>query len=453
KKLKKQIVEIENSIKNDIKIDKIEIVFMPYKASMWDSFESVWVAARDDPQCDVIVVPIPYYNKNSDGSFGEMVYEGDLYPKNITVADWQKYDIESRRPDVIFFHNPYDNRNYVTSVHPDFYSERLKKFSDMLVFIDYGLPYLIPKKPRENCVISQGHLSCDVYVTHSKEYTEQINHLLKKYINTGGANQKRAVTLGSAKIDKVINTKKEDYDLPIKWQKIIGERKILLLSTSLEDVLKGKEFYLECLRNLETFKNREDIVIWWRPHPLSDVTYKSMQPHLLNDYLEVVENYKLAGYGIFDDTSDLHRAIAWSDAFYTGESSLLLLYLATGKPFVSQSYAYWPEKLIEDDSVDFTPILKKRIQNMQTERKPNVIGEEWIINWHNFNDKDYIDKFQYTNFIERFIHFIVNEDEYPDANLYRMLKQEMLQNAVENADGTAGAKIYAFVKKKALGAV
>ena len=39
--LDKAIDEAENSAKNDIEV-KFEIVFMPYKASMWDSLESVW---------------------------------------------------------------------------------------------------------------------------------------------------------------------------------------------------------------------------------------------------------------------------------------------------------------------------------------------------------------------------------------------------------------------------
>ena len=38
--LRKQLLCVENSIKNDISIKK-EIVFFPYKAAMWDSLESV----------------------------------------------------------------------------------------------------------------------------------------------------------------------------------------------------------------------------------------------------------------------------------------------------------------------------------------------------------------------------------------------------------------------------
>ncbi len=80
KTLRKQLIRIENSVNNDIRIKK-EVVFFPYKAAMWDSLESVYLAAKEDPDCDAYCVPIPYYELNSDHSFGKIHYEGREYPK------------------------------------------------------------------------------------------------------------------------------------------------------------------------------------------------------------------------------------------------------------------------------------------------------------------------------------------------------------------------------------
>ena len=71
KNLKKALIPVENSVKNDINVRR-EVVFLPYKASMWDSLESVWKAADEDPTCDAYVIPIPYFDKNPDGSFRKM---------------------------------------------------------------------------------------------------------------------------------------------------------------------------------------------------------------------------------------------------------------------------------------------------------------------------------------------------------------------------------------------
>ena len=126
-KLQKRLLSVENSVKNDIHVRK-EVVFLPYKASMWDSLESVWKAAEEDPDCDAYVIPIPYYDRNPDGSFGERHDEASLYPEYVPVVRCEEYDFETHRPDVIFIHNPYDEYNNVTSVEPFFYTANLKKY-------------------------------------------------------------------------------------------------------------------------------------------------------------------------------------------------------------------------------------------------------------------------------------------------------------------------------------
>ena len=87
KHLRKSLLKIENSVKNDIKV-RLEIAFFPYKASMWDSMESVWIAADADPGCDPYVVPIPYYERRADRSFGKPYGHECLdYPYNVVAFD------------------------------------------------------------------------------------------------------------------------------------------------------------------------------------------------------------------------------------------------------------------------------------------------------------------------------------------------------------------------------
>ncbi|MBQ7479974.1 MAG: hypothetical protein IJT01_13940, partial [Selenomonadaceae bacterium] len=51
---------------------KKDIVFLPYKASMWDSLESVWKAAEEDKEhCNAYVVPIPYADLTPDRGVAE----------------------------------------------------------------------------------------------------------------------------------------------------------------------------------------------------------------------------------------------------------------------------------------------------------------------------------------------------------------------------------------------
>ena len=91
---------------------KKEMVFLPYKVSMWDSLESVWRAAYEDKDnCLAYVIPIPYCDRNPDGTAKEWHCERDLFPKDVPTLAWQEVDLKAMHPDVIFIHNPYDDCN------------------------------------------------------------------------------------------------------------------------------------------------------------------------------------------------------------------------------------------------------------------------------------------------------------------------------------------------------
>ena len=108
KPLRQKLIKVFNSLKHDVKI-RLVAVFLPYKASMWDSMESVWQAAEAEPDCDAYVIPIPYFDKNPDGSLGQAYYEANDYPDYVPITKYDEFDFELHRPDMVYIHNPYDN--------------------------------------------------------------------------------------------------------------------------------------------------------------------------------------------------------------------------------------------------------------------------------------------------------------------------------------------------------
>ncbi len=344
--LQEQLIELENSIREELKPNKFEMVFLPYKASMWDSMESVWLAAKDDPQCDAYVVPIPYYDRLPDGTLGQMHDESGQYPEYVPVVDWRKYNIAERRPDIIVNHNPYDDWNYVTSVHPDFYSKRLKKLTDLLVYVPYFV--CVDDVPEHFCVCN-AVLYADKVILQSEKirgtYLREFRKMEEENDCKGGFGdaESKFIVLGSPKFDKVINTKREDCQIPDRWRNLIERpdgtrKKVMLYNTSISNLLEGNEKVLLKLRDvLGSFKNREDTVLLWRPHPLNMAAYESMRPQLVNEYLNIVAEYRRQSFGIYDDSADLNRAIAISDAYYGDGSSLVALYHSTGKPVMMQN--------------------------------------------------------------------------------------------------------------------
>lgn len=356
--LKKQLLKVENSVKNDIAVRK-EVVFFPYKASMWDSLESVYFAAKADPDCDAYCVPIPYFDLNTDHSFGTMHYEGNEYPPNIEIVDWQSYNFEERRPDIIFIHNPYDGWNHVTSVHPRYYAKNLKEYTDQLVYIPYFILGDIKKDDPDRQVkidsmkhfcFTPGIIYADKVIVQSEDMRQiYIEEYLKeaKSINLQVIRQgleEKILGLGSPKVDKLLNTQINKLEIPEKWMEVIrkpnGERKkIIFYNTGVSTLLSyGEKWIAKIADVLKFFEEKKDeVTLLWRPHPLIENTMQSMRPELLQRFLEIKGSYINAGWGIYDTTADLDRAIVLSDAYYGDASSVVKLYKQIGKPVIIQN--------------------------------------------------------------------------------------------------------------------
>lgn len=355
KHLRSFLLKIESSVKNDIKV-RTEAVFLPYKASMWDSLESVWRAADEDPDCDAYVIPIPYYDKNPDGSFREMHYEGRQYPDDVPVVWYEDYDFEKRRPDMIFIHNPYDNYNYVTSVHPDFYSDRLKQFTEKLIYIPYFILDEINPNDRKavdnmsHFCTCPGVLNADKVVVQSEDmrqiYIDVLTEYMKNYGDTRKYWEGRILGLGSPKVDKVLNTKKEELEIPEEWLRIIEKpdrswKKIVFYNTSVSALLQHDEKMLRKMKSVfRVFEeNKDEVALLWRPHPLIKATIESMRPQLWEEYERIVEEYKQAGWGIYDDSADVDRAVVVSDGYYGDRSSVVPLCDKAGLEIMIQTIA------------------------------------------------------------------------------------------------------------------
>lgn len=337
--------KIKENIDKEI-ATKYEVVFFPYKASMWDSLESVWMAAKENPKVEAYVVPIPYWDFNSDHSLGEMHYEGELYPDYVQITSWEEYHIEERRPDVVFIHNPYDKANHITTVHPDFYSSNIKKYTDLLVYIPYfvGLDdvedglCVVPATIHADKVIVQSEKVREIYIRSFRKFLKEnkCEDLFPNY-------EEKFLALGSPKFDKVLSTKKEHCVIPESWRRLIGseknnQKKVVLYNTTLVALLANNEKMLDKIQyTLDVFKKDPTVVLLWRPHPLYKATCGAIRPQLLQQYEQIEEEYKREGWGIFDDTSDMNRAIAISDAYYGDCSSMVALFKVTGKPIMIQN--------------------------------------------------------------------------------------------------------------------
>lgn len=372
-----------SQVKGDI--DKIpvktEILFLPYQVSMWDSLESIWKAAKEDVQVECYVVPIPVYDVMPDNSLGGLHYDGALYPDDVPVVSYHEYDIERRHPDIIFFHNPYDNINTVTRIPEPYYSRNLKKYTDTLVYV----PYYLTREggPAEIQCYAPGVLFADYVVVQPGVIYERFCRIYTNYVKQHGWEQilskaeDKFLPFGSPKLDKLFRTKCNLENLPKQWQAVIQKadgstKKIVLYNLTIKGLLENSKGILQKIIDvLDQFHRFQDeIVLLWRPHPLLRTTIAAMRPQMRKEYEDIIRQYQKEGWGILDETPDSNLAMMLSDAYYGDVSSLLSSYRALNKPVLLQNVD--SNCFCSDDS---------KMQSCFFYQPAIIDGELWYTSW------------------------------------------------------------------------
>ena len=281
-------------------------------------------------------MPIPYYDRDQEGNFTEMHDESESYPDDIGIISWQDNQVDEIDPDVIFIHNPYDGNNWVTSIHPKYYTNKLVCKDRVVIYV----PYYVSYTDDEGISVFMGSAGyyTDYVIVQSEWYKEKFElEMLKHNILNDG---NKFIVLGNPKYDKMRSLNKYEYPLKDDWKEKLfdesGNKKFtILLDTTLEILLEKREKMLDKIVDVIDFlEKRDNLALIWRPHPLIEPTLRDMCPELISTYVKLVDCCKNLDNCIFDDTNDMHTAMAWSDAFMGKYGSMIELYRVTKKPTI-----------------------------------------------------------------------------------------------------------------------
>jgi len=301
---------------------RIKIAFFPYKAEMWDSLESFYLAAREDPDCDAFLVPIPYYEFDSEKNDMIMRYDGSRFPAAEDPIPFNRFDHTDGSIDIAYIHYPYDDHNLVTTVHPAYYSKELKKYVDKLIYA----PYYVTAG-----FIEDNHLNFSVY--KNMDYAVFQSEAAKRCCE-GHDYYDKILPFGSSKLDMVINKCKRGVEIPEEWKAVIGNKRTLMLNSSIGDMLSSNDAVLDKLEYFfDLIKNDDRLAVIWRPHPLLESTFRSMRPGMLERYERIKEKFIRDKIGVFDTTPDISDTVAIADGYIgSSGSSVINLFAAAGKP-------------------------------------------------------------------------------------------------------------------------
>lgn len=413
KSVSKRFKQIKDDILYQIRVIKAingrwRAVFLPYNASMWTSLESIWKAADNDPDCDAIVMPIPYYDIG-DPSNISLKYEGDQLPDYVPITPYEQYDIESQNPEMIFIHNPYDDANNLTRVPEKYFSSNLKKHTSCLVYSPY-FTYGANNPGRTDFQYAvPGARNADYIIVQSEK--------VKEIFHSYGHPKSKLLAVGSPKIDAIVAKMKEPVKVPDEWKDKLQGRKVFLLNTHLSyfprsstNTTKSGDYAVRYHDEiLQAILNRPGRALIWRPHPLLENMLKERFPKCYTYVKEMIGLMEESDNCIIDRTGDYTVAFRLSDAMISTYSSLINEYMVTGKPVM---------------------IFQKKATEEEIKRAP--INRN--LNYFRFKP----DGMTFESFVD-----MVCREEDP---LYEQ-RMDMISKAFLNMDGTAGEKAYYMIKE------
>lgn len=407
-----------NDIFDDInRIDiTYKVVFMPYKASMWDALESIWKAFGEDKRFECSVVPIPYYEADVEQKEWIPRYEGQLFEEDVEVIHYDTYNLEYEKPDLIFVHNPYDDCNCITSVHPNFYSANLKKYTDCLVYVPYYLNLGFISSNQRNL---PSYNNMDYMIVQNERAKENCK---------GDSYYNKILPFGSPKFDKIINCERSGfYEIPNDWKDILQGKKVLLLNTTIQELLDYGNSVFEKLRLLFELvcRRKEKLILIWRPHPLLMATIMSMRVNLKEDYIKLVEDFKNCKIGLIDESADWINSVLISNGYIgSAGGSVILPYQVLGKPVFKLTHG----ELIRDKGIN------------KNEQAP------YCFFYRNMPEQYYSTRESLDYTMEMYI------DDIIEGRLDCIKERQIaaIQDINASFDGKCGERIYEFFRDKLL---
>lgn len=289
---------------------KPSIAFLPYKFAMWDSMETAYDAAVAKG-LTTYLMPLSYVTRG-DGMWHD---ETPLFGNNTDDCNL----LYKLKPDIVVIHNPYDGHNKVTSIDPNFYSDKLKAAGFKIVYLAYCGSVV-----GAQFALRPGVKNADYIFTASAEERQRYIDLWK--------------TKGIDKTENVINVGGlPKYEAVLKNRTIPDcferkQQKIVLVCGSLLSFLNEPNERLQKWKDaIKKYADNDDVCVIFRPHPLmADMISSMMKPYTLKyeAFLRHIENYCL-----IDNSQNFINAMRFADYLVTDPSSIIGVWEKTGKDY------------------------------------------------------------------------------------------------------------------------
>lgn len=326
---------INKKLNKNVKKDKIKIVFIISRASVWTSLKSVYEKALKNPKYEPFILAHPWRDK--DESYE---YLSKIYDKNVINArqNDQLFDLESFKPDFVFYTIPY-NDEYEAP-----YRSTVVKNYAKICWIVYGYP-----------------LSAEAFmdITHNftfmadTSFTFPVNKSFEKLY-------KSKLKFFNFTYPKLEFMGFSRFDLIKKFPKNLNPKTILWTPrwTNPNEKLLYPSSFLELKDEIIAFmKENQAINLIIRPHPLmfgNFIKNGIMKESEVDDFKELCA--ALPNVELDEGKEDYLKVLERADIFFSDFSSLLVEFFVTTKPIII--YNFDNSLFIDEGNIMYNALYK-----------------------------------------------------------------------------------------------
>ena len=321
--LEKLYKRIEAELQQHI-LDRKTVLFLPVMIKDWQYLKHLWEAAVSDANCDVLVAPLPYFYKDYDGAPGKICCEAEKFPEEVHALDYRGLTseyLEMLHPEEIIIQNPYDSWNAAISVPDMFYTQKIRKYTDKLVYV---APFVADEFTRRN---EREYGNMKYYVTmpgvvYSDSVLVQSEAMRQMYIEklTEFAGEETKAVWE----EKIVSADKVDKE----EKKATGKHKILYgisAGAYLGEPAISRKKLEQNLQLFAEYKDTIDCSILIFPDVHAQEIQADIEPLLANSTCRFV-------------TEDVKEQLEEYDSYYGDAMPLVIKLREQGKPVMIQDY-------------------------------------------------------------------------------------------------------------------
>lgn len=299
KRITDKLIEIYGS-KN------FSIAFLPYKRSMWNSMESVYTECWSSGITSR-VIPLPY-QRIVDGKVESIDCDRDKFMAQALDVK----ALEKEHFDFLVIHYPYDDKNKVTRMCPEYHTAQLRKYGKV-VYIPYSCTNLRQLR------VQPGIANVDYAFLGSEA---EADAFVSEWAEFGVDFSGRVFGYGSPKMDAIQWCNHSDDGI-----------KTAVVINSLGPYLAAPFARIDRYEQVICQAKLKDYQVIFRPHPLLRQTIKSMRPDTETAFNEFIRWCDVHGV-IVDETEYLEETLSKADRLISDPSSVLEMWASTGREYI-----------------------------------------------------------------------------------------------------------------------